>query len=80
MAKTVTLRIDEETYRKFLRQAEQERRSLGKFIENAVMRYTEHNSFADDEEMRGIMNDEGLLRRMKQGIRDAKSGRGKLVA
>ena len=80
MAKTVTLRIDDETYRAFTRHAEQERRSLGKFIENAVVRYTEQMAFADEEELRDIMSDQGLQRRMKQGVRDAKSGRGKLVA
>lgn len=80
MAKTVTVRIDDDIYRKFIRQAEQERRSLGKFIENAVLSYTERMAFVDDEEMNEILNDQGLIRRLKQGMRDAKNGKGKFAA
>lgn len=80
MAKTVTLRINDDVYKKFTSQAEEERRSLGKFIENAVLRYAEQVAFADDEEMRGIINDTSLVRGLKQGTLDAKKGRGKFVA
>lgn len=80
MAKTVTMRIADDVYRKFVKRAERERRSLGKFIENAVLQYTEQMSFVDDEEMLDILNDQGLIRRMKQGIQDAKSRRGSFVA
>lgn len=80
MAKTVTMRIEDAVYRKFLRRADQERRSLGKFIENAAIQYTEQMAFADDEELHDILNDQGLIRRMLQGIHDAKRGRGKFAA
>lgn len=77
MAKTVTVRIDDDIYCQFVRQTERERRSLGKFIENAVVKYTEQMAFADDEEMREILHDEGLIRRLKQGMCDTRNGRGK---
>ncbi|MFH1830607.1 MAG: ribbon-helix-helix protein, CopG family [Pseudomonadota bacterium] len=80
MAKTVTIRIEDDIYESFARHAEEEKRSLNKFIEHAVIQYTKRSAFIDDEEMREISEDEGLLRRMKQGIEDAKKGRGRFVA
>ena len=80
MPKTVTIRIDDDVYESFARHAEEEKRSLGKFIENAVVQYTRRQAFAGDEEMREIAEDAGLVRRMKQGVEDVKKGRGRLVA
>ncbi|MFA4874497.1 MAG: ribbon-helix-helix protein, CopG family [bacterium] len=80
MAKTVTIRVEDDVYKDFARHAEEEKRSLGKFIENAVIQYTKRSAFADDEELREIAEDEGLVRRLKQGVEDAKKGRGRFVA
>lgn len=80
MPKTVTIRVDDDIYESFARHAEEERRSLSKFIEHAVIQYTKRSAFADDEEMREIAEDEGLVRRMKQGTEDARKGRGNFVA
>ena len=80
MPKTVTIRVDDDVYESFAKHAEEEKRSLSKFIENAVIQYTKRQAFADDEEMREIADDEGLVRRMKQGVEDAKKGRGRFVA
>lgn len=80
MAKTVTVRIEDDIYETFSRHAEEERRSLSKFIEHAVIQYIKRTAFTDDEEMREIVEDEGLIRRIKQGIQDAKKGKGRFVA
>ncbi|MBT3182801.1 MAG: ribbon-helix-helix protein, CopG family [Deltaproteobacteria bacterium] len=80
MAKTVTVRIEDDIYETFSRHAEEERRSLSKFIEHAVIQYTKRTAFTDDEEMREIAEDEGLIRRIKQGTQDAKKGKGRFVA
>lgn len=80
MAKTVTIRIEDDIYESFARHAEEEKRSLSKFIEHAVIQYTKRSAFTDDEEMREISEDEGLVRRIKQGTEDAKKGRGRFVA
>jgi predicted transcriptional regulator len=80
MAKTVTVRIEDDIYETFARHAEEERRSLSKFIEHAVIQYTKRTAFTDDEEIREITEDEGLIRRIKQGARDAKKGKGRFVA
>ena len=80
MAKTVTVRIEDDIYETFSRHAEEERRSLSKFIEHAVIQYTKRTAFTDDEEMREIAEDEGLIRRIKQGTQDSKKGKGRFVA
>lgn len=79
MGKTVTIRMDNETYGTFVQQAEEAHRSLGKFIEIAALRYTMHSAFADEEEMQGLFQDRGLIRRIRRGTADAKAGRGRLV-
>lgn len=80
MAKTVTLRVEDDIYESFTRHAEEEKRSVSKFIEHAVLQYTKRSAFTDDEEMREIAEDEGLLRRMKQGVENARKGKGRFVA
>ena len=80
MPKTVTIRLDDDVYEEFVARAKRERRSLGKFIENAALQYAKESEFTDDEEMEAIMADEGLVRRIKQGTREAKSRKGKFVA
>lgn len=79
MAKTVTLRIGDDVYERFVRMAEAERRSLGKFIEHAAVEYTTRTAFVGDDEMRGIFENEGLVRRLRQGVADAKHKRGRFV-
>lgn len=80
MAKTVTLRVEDAIYKSFVRHAEEEKRSLSKFIEHAVVYYTKRSAFVDDEEMREIAAADGLVRRLKQGVEDAKKGKGRFVA
>ena len=80
MAKTVTIRVEDDIYKEFSRHAQEEKRSLSKFIEHAVVQYTKRSAFTDDEEMREIAEDDGLIKRMKQGVEDAKKGRGNFVA
>ncbi|MBI4126789.1 MAG: CopG family transcriptional regulator [Deltaproteobacteria bacterium] len=79
MAKTVTIRMDDDTYEAFSTLAAQERRPLGKCIEMAAYRYLRHNAFVDDEEMDAILRDQNLVRRLRQGTADAKARRGRFV-
>ncbi len=79
MTKTVSLRIDEELYDSLKVHADAENRSISNFIETATMRYIEEVEYADDFEMESILSDESLLKRMKQGTKDAKNGRGRFV-
>ena len=48
MSKTVTLRLEENTYEKFKRLAESDNRTMSNFIETSVLRYIENNTFVDE--------------------------------
>lgn len=80
MPKTITMRIDDDVYETFAEHAEAEKRSISKFIEMAALQYTKESEFVDIEEMADILDDDGLIRRLKQGMADAKAGKGKIVA
>jgi predicted transcriptional regulator len=79
MSKTVTLRLPDETYRRFRTLAERENRPLSNLIETAALRYVETGPFAGEFEMEEIRGNAGLNRSLKRGIKDAKAGRGRFV-
>jgi predicted transcriptional regulator len=79
MSKTVTLRLPETTYQRFVILAERENRPLSNFIETAAFRYTESDQYADDFEMAEIRANVDLNQSLKRGVRDAKAGRGQFV-
>ena len=47
MSKTVTVRIDDTTYKKIKSAAEAERRTISNFIEYATLSYVERGAFVD---------------------------------
>jgi Predicted transcriptional regulator len=79
MSTTVTLRLPDTTYQRFLTLAKQENRSLSNFIETATLRYTEAEQYVDDFEMNEIRSNVALNKSLKRGIADAKAGRGQFV-
>lgn len=79
MAKTVTLRVDDVTYRTLSKRAKAERRSLANFIEVAALDYIQRTEFADDSEMQDIVGNESLVRRLHEGSRHAAQKRGRFV-
>ncbi len=79
MAKTVTMRLEEETYRVFVQAAQAERRSLANFIETAALQHIRENNFVDDAEMGEILSRPELVKRLKAGSADAKKRRGRIV-
>jgi predicted transcriptional regulator len=79
MSKTVTLRLDERTYRRLRRLAEQDNRPLSNFIETAALRLVESEQFADDFEMDEIRQNKALNRSLKRGLEDAAARRGRFV-
>lgn len=80
MAKTVTLRVDEETYQTLSRRAAAESRSLANFIEVAALQYAQWSEFTTDDEMRTLQADRDLVRRLHAGSRHARLKRGRFVA
>ena len=79
MAKTLTLRIDDTTYKSFVTHAKADNRSLSNFVESAVRAHIRECAFADDSEMAGILANDQLVARLKKGSREAKRKKGSLV-
>ena len=79
MSKTVTLRLKDEVYNAFLEAALAENRPLSNLIETAAISKIREQQFVDDVEMAEILADRKLLKRIKQGSRDAKLLKGRFV-
>jgi predicted transcriptional regulator len=79
MAKTVTVRVDDTTYRRIKSAADSERRTISNFIEYATMAYVESTTFVDDQEMKDIASDKVLLKNLKKSMDDIKRGNYRLV-
>ena len=79
MAKTLTVRLDEETYQTFARAAQAERRSLANLVETAALRGILENSFVDDPEMAEIASRPELVKRLRRGSRDARKRQGRFI-
>ena len=79
MAKTLTMRLDDETYQTFVRAAQAERRSLANLVETAALCHIQESRFVDDAEMAEILSRSGLVKRLKAGSRDAQKRRGRFV-
>ena len=79
MSKTVTLRLDDDTYRGFRLMAEQDNRPISNFIDTAVLRYLEREDYVDEFEMDEIRTNRSLSASIKRGMADAKAGRGRIV-
>jgi len=79
MAKTVTLRLDDEVYNVFLEAARVENRPLSNLIETAALSRIREQQFVDDAEMSEILSNETLRKRLQRGAREAKKGKGRFV-
>ena len=79
MAKTVTLRLDDEVYNVFLEAAKAENRPLSNLIETAALSRIREQQFVDDAEMSEILANETLRKRLQRGSREAKKGKGRFV-
>jgi predicted transcriptional regulator len=80
MPKTITIRMDDDVYKTLSEHATAEKRSISNFIEVAALQYARETEFVDIEEMNNILEDKSLINRIKQGIRDAKTRKGRFVA
>ena len=80
MARTVTLRLEQEAYEELREAATAERRSLSNFIATAALEWVREAQFVDDGEMAEILNDDALNRRLQTGSRQARQRKGVFVA
>ena len=74
MAKTITLRVDDQTYELIKKAAAGERRSIANFIEYATVAFLTEESFVTNDEMSEILKNEQLLKGLRQGAADITSG------
>jgi hypothetical protein len=79
MSKTVTLRLKDETYDAFLEASKAENRSIANLIETAALAKIRELQFVDDVEIAEILANEDLIKRIKQGSKEAKARRGRFV-
>lgn len=79
MPKTLTVRIDDATYRLIAEAAATENRSVSNFIETAALQRAVAEIFVSDGEMSEIRSDPALGRRLKRGHRDAATRKGRFV-
>jgi hypothetical protein len=79
MAKTVTLRVDDDTYRYFSRHASRDQRPLSTFIVINAKRHIEECDWAGDAEMAGLLRDAPLVRSLRKGSAEAARRRGRFV-
>ncbi len=79
MPKTLTIRVDDETYEAFVRRAKAENRSVANFIANAVKTHIQDHDFVDDVEMAEIRANDRLVARLKRGSQEARRKKGSLV-
>lgn len=79
MPKTLTLRLDDESYKLFAAAAKAQNRSIANLIQTAALDQLRELVFVDDYELAEIRSDEALLERMKRGSEDARNRRGTFV-
>jgi len=79
MPKTLTMRLDDETYQTFVRAAQAERRSLANLVESAALQHILESSFVDDAEMAEIASRPELVKRLQAGSRDARKRKGQFI-
>ena len=79
MAKTITLRVADETYEKLMAAAKVERRSLSNMIETLALKKLAEDIFVDQIEMDEILANTELIKRLQRGSKQAKARKGTFV-
>ena len=79
MSKTITIRLDEDTYDLIKSAAEGQMRSISNFVEFATVSYLTEEAFVSDEEMNELMSDTELVQTLKKAKVHVQSKRYKIV-
>ena len=72
--KTLTMRVDDSIYKIIKSAAEGQKRNIANFIEFATLQYLTSSQYIDNDEMNEILNDKSLVKNLKNGLKDLKSG------
>lgn len=73
------MRVDDTIYQMIKLAADGQRRNISNFIEFATMQYLTSSQYVDDSEMNEILNDKELVKNLKLGLKEAKSGEYNIV-
>jgi hypothetical protein len=76
MAKTITLRLDDNIYEMFKKAAEGQKRTISNYLEYATLNFTVNETVVDDIEMAEILSFE---KDIKKGVSDISAGRYKVI-
>lgn len=79
MAKTVTIRLDDDVYQTIKAAALGERRTISNLITFATVSYLESSSFVSDEEMEQTLGDRELVENLQAALRDIEKGHYRIV-
>ena len=79
MPKTITLRLEDEIYKKFSNAASEEHRSISNLIETLALKKLDDDMLVDDFEMKEIFSNTRLLKKLEKGHSHAKMKKGRLV-
>ena len=79
MGKTITLRIDDDTYDIFKTAAQAQRRTISNFVEYATLSHMIEEAFVDDHEMAAILKDKELVSSLRKAKEDIKKGKYRIV-
>ena len=75
MSKTITIRLDDDTYNLIRSAAKGQMRSIANFVEYATISHLTEDAFASDQEMEQIMSDGDLVQTLKKARTDIKAKR-----
>lgn len=79
MPKTITLRLSDETYRKFNSAAVKDNRSISNLIETLALKKLNEEMFTDKFETEEIFANTTLLKKLERGHSHARLKKGKLI-
>ncbi len=79
MSKTITMRVDDDTYNLIKTAADGERRSISNYIEYATLAFLAEESFISDNEMEEILKNDTLMKSLKQGKKEIEEGKYRIV-
>jgi predicted transcriptional regulator len=77
--KTVTMRVDDSTWRMISAAADGQKRTISSFLEFAVLQYLSSAQYVDNAEMDEILRDKELMRNLKEGLNEVENGEYTLV-
>lgn len=74
-----TINIDDKIYKRLVRMASDDNRSVPNLVETLLLKILQEDLYVDSDEAEIINSDKTLVKSIKSGLADYKSGKGRLV-